>query len=235
MTTAERILFAARKLRGGQGELAQRIGVHRNTVTNWVKGRSAPDTSQVSDISKLTQTPMEWLINGTGSPDLAPDQAFEAAFARGLNRISAGFEHLAEPDQAYTAANIITVRATSPAPTGGFIIGGGNGHLRRPHGLLGIDAAYAIRMPDSSMAERHRQGDPLFIHPHRPATAGDSVLVLTRASSTAPVTAWLREFVSHSDASTIVRQLRPDAITEFPGTTIIAIHKVLSPDDLFAL
>ncbi|HSK38174.1 MAG TPA: S24/S26 family peptidase [Arenibaculum sp.] len=46
-----------------------------------------------------------------------------------------------------------------------------------PEPLAGVTGAYAVRMPDGSMAPKYEAGQLLFIHPYRTPRTGDAVVV----------------------------------------------------------
>lgn len=45
-----------------QREFAEKIGVSLSTVTNWEKGKTEPDVSQLRTISKLSGIPMDYIF-----------------------------------------------------------------------------------------------------------------------------------------------------------------------------
>lgn len=64
------------------------------------------------------------------------------------------------------------------ASVGQYILTGNYDTIQRPKVLDGVDGAYAISMPDESMAPRYHTGETLYAHPSRPPRPGiDYVLV----------------------------------------------------------
>lgn len=49
---------------GGVQAMADRVGVSRNTVGNWLAGRSEPPRSALMVWSTITNCPLEWLETG---------------------------------------------------------------------------------------------------------------------------------------------------------------------------
>lgn len=45
-----------------QREFAEKIGVSLATVTNWEKGKTEPDVSQLREISRLSGIPMDYIF-----------------------------------------------------------------------------------------------------------------------------------------------------------------------------
>lgn len=49
----------------GVQEIADLMGVSRNTVSNWINGRVTPNRTQLTVWSAYTGAPLEWLERGT--------------------------------------------------------------------------------------------------------------------------------------------------------------------------
>lgn len=58
------ISVAAARVNSGlnQREFAEKIGVSLATVTNWEKGKTEPDASQLREISRLSGIPMDYIF-----------------------------------------------------------------------------------------------------------------------------------------------------------------------------
>lgn len=58
------ISVAAARVNSGlnQREFADKIGVSLATVTNWEKGKTEPDASQLREISRLSGIPMDFIF-----------------------------------------------------------------------------------------------------------------------------------------------------------------------------
>ena len=59
-----RITLAAARVNSGlnQSEFAREMGVSLATVTNWEKGRTEPDATQLRKISQLSGIPMDYIF-----------------------------------------------------------------------------------------------------------------------------------------------------------------------------
>jgi DNA-binding XRE family transcriptional regulator len=57
----DRIHKARRACRMGQAELAQEVGVSRQTVSNWERGQSTPDLDEALAIATATGSSVGWL------------------------------------------------------------------------------------------------------------------------------------------------------------------------------
>ena len=56
-----------------QGDLADRMGVSRNTVSNTESGKSTPQRVVINAWALATGCPVNWLITGCAPPGPAPD------------------------------------------------------------------------------------------------------------------------------------------------------------------
>lgn len=65
---AERI--KRRRLAAGltQGQMADRLGISRVSVTNWESGRGRPDIDRLSVIGELLSVNTDWLLAGGDEP-----------------------------------------------------------------------------------------------------------------------------------------------------------------------
>jgi transcriptional regulator with XRE-family HTH domain len=45
-----------------QGQLAKQLGVTRQTVNNWLQGRTSPDSAELWKLHELTRIPLESLV-----------------------------------------------------------------------------------------------------------------------------------------------------------------------------
>lgn len=64
-----KISLAAARVNSGmnQREFAEELGVSLATITNWEKGKSEPDVSQLRKISQLSGIPMDFIFVKTES------------------------------------------------------------------------------------------------------------------------------------------------------------------------
>ncbi|MBZ4486265.1 helix-turn-helix domain-containing protein [Microbacterium sp. cx-55] len=66
---ADRIRRAMRVSGLGTGDLADALEVSRNTVTNWISGRTAPRPRDLKAIALRTGFPFAWLETGEAPHD----------------------------------------------------------------------------------------------------------------------------------------------------------------------
>lgn len=178
-------------------------------------------------------------LTGMGSP---PIEAHEVLALTGLGSL------------AYPQTNVEPVAVAVPRPAAmpldlpvyGHAVGGDNGdfalngdvvdRVRRPPGLLGNRAAFAVYVRGDSMEPRHYQGDLLYVDPARPARSGDDVLVEmkpTRAGEPGP--AYIKQLVVQTPIRVVVRQFNPAKDITLPGDRILRVSKILKLADLLGI
>jgi transcriptional regulator with XRE-family HTH domain len=108
-------------------------------------------------------------------------------------------------------------------------------YVDRPPGLEGVDDAYAIYVVGESMCPEHKPGELRFVHPHRRYRADDTIILQTRAYPTAGIEAYIKNFVRETPDEVTVRQLNPAAVIKYKKSTIFAIHRVLTVNELFGV
>ncbi len=108
-------------------------------------------------------------------------------------------------------------------------------YVRRPPGLAGARDVYAIFITGESMVPEHRPGDLRFVNPHRPPHVGDTVVVQIKAHETAPIEAYIKHLVRRTADWLVLAQLNQPAEIKVKPATVVAVHKVLSVNELFGV
>lgn len=108
-------------------------------------------------------------------------------------------------------------------------------YVRRPAGLAGARAAYALYVEGDSMFPRFEPGDLVFIHPHRKPLPGDYVIIQEADSNNGEPRAFIKRLVKITGTTIRVTQFNPEATIDFvirPGTVV---HKVITDGDLYGI
>lgn len=63
LTLSECIRIARRRAELDQDQLAARVGVSRQLVSKWERGKSIPDIVQTARLAHATQTPVAWFTD----------------------------------------------------------------------------------------------------------------------------------------------------------------------------
>lgn len=85
------------------------------------------------------------------------------------------------------------------------------------------------------MEPEHRPGDLRFIHPDRPPRIGDSVIVQTRNREHEPIAATIGHLLRRTATHIVIGKLNPPAEVHVKRDTVIALHKVLTLNELFGV
>ncbi|MCW4114772.1 XRE family transcriptional regulator [Aurantimonas sp. MSK8Z-1] len=109
------------------------------------------------------------------------------------------------------------------------------GYVRRPPALLSVPDAYALYVSGSSMTPQYNPGDLVFVHPHKPARAGDPVVVQARYQEGGGVEAFLAHYARLTAEHVIVSKLSPTAEVRFDLRFVQAVHRVLTMNELFGV
>lgn len=101
-----------------------------------------------------------------------------------------------------------------------------NGEVRqyvpRPATLLRVNQAYAIFMHGHSMEPRFREGELLYVNPHRPPSQGDDVVIeMTDGRG------FVKRLVRRTTKTVYVQQFNPAKEIEFPAGDIKNIHLIV--------
>lgn len=107
--------------------------------------------------------------------------------------------------------------------------------LLRPPGLMPKERVYALVVRGVSMEPRYREGDLVFVAPDRPRRAGDIVVVQTRNHDGADIQASIKEMARENVREVVARQYNPPAELAIRRATILAVHRVLTLNELLGL
>lgn len=107
--------------------------------------------------------------------------------------------------------------------------------VKRPPALANSVDVYAILVSGDSMAPMHPSGELRFVNPHRPANAGDTVIVRTKLWDAAPEQAYIKVLRRRTPNHIVLEQLNPSATIEIPLSVIDGVHRVLTTRELFGV
>lgn len=113
--------------------------------------------------------------------------------------------------------------------------GGVIDYVRRPPGLTGAKGVYALFVTGDSMDPEHPHGELRFVHPGRPPGPGDTVIVQCKYREDGPIEAYIKRLVRRNADKLVTRQTNPAAEIEFELKTVVAVHKVLTMNEMFGL
>lgn len=204
ITLGSRIALAARSFPGGQKGLAAEIGVHRNTLSSWISGKTSPTAKQLEALAKATGQAPGSFAAGSADGDARGDR------------------------------NDIPILGTAAGSVAGSIAVSETvvDWAPRPVGLAHARDAYALFVSGSSMEPRYRPGELIFVYPGRPAVPGDIVVIQTQRYQGGHVVAYVKELVRRTEKAIVARQYNKPAEIEFTHDSITAVHRVMTVNEL---
>ncbi len=105
--------------------------------------------------------------------------------------------------------------------------------VRRPASLVAATGAYAVYVGDRSMAPMHSDGELRFVDPARPVVIGDSVVVVTQDHDRALLQPTIKILAATEAEYVHLRQINPEGTIRLSRSVIIAIHHVLTMNELY--
>jgi phage repressor protein C with HTH and peptisase S24 domain len=205
-------------------ELAQKLGV------NWV-----------------------WLFTGEGEPRAsrkgrAAESVASSPFAP--QPFAAGSLGGAEIDLAAGMPMRGVAALKRDVPVRGTVIGGDDGDftfngdvvdlVRRPPGLAGASAVFAVYVHGDSMSPRFESGDLVFVNPSRPPTPGCDVIVeMAPQHGEGAGACYIKRLLRRTADKVVLRQFNPPAGEkqdfEIEHKRIRNLWRVLTPAELLGL
>lgn len=176
---------------------------------------------------------------GRGSPLITEAEVMELTGLTGLLPPgNAGPEALPVPRAASMPIDVpVFGMAVAGNGDGDFSLNGDVvDRVRRPAGLVGNRAAFAVYVRGDSMEPRHYQGDLLYVDPARPARSGDDVLVEMKPLRPGePGPAYIKQLAVQTPLRIILRQFNPAKDITLPGDKILRVSKILKLADLLGI
>lgn len=105
--------------------------------------------------------------------------------------------------------------------------------VRRPPGIASVKGAYALYILGDSQSPRFEAGELVFVHPHRPVSIGDDVVVQLLNDDEAVSCALVKRLLRRTATELHLRQFNPQKDFTVPINRVRAIHRILNNADLF--
>jgi phage repressor protein C with HTH and peptisase S24 domain len=97
----------------------------------------------------------------------------------------------------------------------------------RPGSLKDVPNAYAVYVVGTSMEPRYHPGEVAHIHPGKPLTVGDYVLVQRLGITGEPPRAVIKRLAKRTGAKIVLEQFNPPTLIEINNADIVSIHRVV--------
>lgn len=251
MKTPSERLRRAREVRGYRSAagFARAANVSEVTYRAYENGTRSLQVDNAMAFARLLAVDWVWIMTGDNPPPFAGDSAGVSAKADG----PPPFEAKSWQNQGSSAAELTQAPVTLPpsqemprdVPVYGTAAGSAKGafqledaiidRVRRPPGLAGAADVYAIYVIGDSMEPMIAAGELRFVHPHRPVQVGDVVILQVREGKDEPVQAYVKKLVRRTNGKIVLQQFNPDRQLAFDAKHVVAIHRVLTMNDLFGV
>lgn len=192
-------------------EICRRAGLSEAVIRNVGKRDEAePNVRTVRLLAKAFGVAPEWLAFGVGGK--------------------------AATEETSLPPDTLPIRGVAAGSTlGTALIGDIIDYVERPAGLRHVADAYGLFVVGESMAPRYTPGELVFVHPQRPIARGDNVIVQTRHYDGDKVSVSLKIFETIDDKKLTLRQINPAATSEVARNVVVAVHRVLTTNELFGV
>lgn len=202
-------------------------------IRNIRRGRSNnPRRDTLEKLARVLDCSFEWLATGRG-PVAPPTEAGEAppAPAGGLRDAA-----MTVPARSEMPQDVPVLGTAAGSLKGAFQVDTGApiDRVRRPPGIATAVDIYALYVVGESMAPRFEDGELIYVSGRRPVRPGDYVVVQVRADD-GHVEAYCKKLKKRDTERLTVEQYNPATTFDIPAGTAIAVHKVLTLNDLFAV
>lgn len=242
-TVAERITYLRQMHNRTQAEFAEAVEkqrrsmpdggtdtVSRGAVGNWESGKGI-SRSNMQAIAEAFGISFDWLVTGRGTPPTPQTIPPALPELRGeARRASVGLPEMNRDLPVLGTAAAAAIGQGAFQLTSDVIE-----YVARPPGLAGAKGVYALYVEGDSMLPRFSPGELIFVHPGRPISAGDVVVVQEPDSENGEPRAFIKILISKGGASIRTRQLNPPLEISFRHRDGVTVHKVMSTNELFGL
>lgn len=181
-----------------------------------------PRRDTLEKLAGVLDCSFEWLATGRGPVDPPAD---------------IGGELPDLPPRHQMAQDIPVLGTAAGSEAGAFQLQSGNPieHVRRPPGVASAVDVYAIYVVGDSMMPRFDEGELIYVSGKRPARPGDYVVIQTTNSADGDMKAWCKKLVRKDSRTITVEQFNPPKTFGIPASSTLAVHRVLTTNDLFGV
>jgi phage repressor protein C with HTH and peptisase S24 domain len=94
---------------------------------------------------------------------------------------------------------------------------------------------YSLYVEGTSMEPQFQPGDLIYVHPDKPPRFGDAVVIQVQLGDSEAMEATIGILSKRATEMVTIRKHNPNAEIDIPRSTIVAIHKVLSVNELYGV
>lgn len=237
-TFHDRLNFLVEQSGKAPQALSREAGLDKETLRKLLANPSqVPSTKTLTGLARVFAVSEQWLLHGGDPSQPQPDflmQTKDGVVAVEAKRQPAAPELPARSSMPLDVPVMGT--AAGSLTRGAFQFEGGVvDYVRRPPALAGAKDVYALFVEGESMIPQYHPGELIYIHPHRPARIGDIVVVQCRNGEHNPEEASLGIYRKRTEKAIVLGKHNPAAEIELNRTHVIAIHRVLTTNELFGV
>lgn len=204
---------------------------------------SSPRGATLTRLAQALDTTEAWLLTGKGDDEIPPGAmgfVTHLAFEPEMTVPQASKAPKAAPPLPARQAMPLDVPVMGTAAgshlRGAFQFEGGIiDYVRRPPGLMNAKDIYALFVEGTSMEPQFFAGDLIYVHPHRPAKAGDIVVITCKNGEHQSEEATLGIYRRKTEKAVVIAKHNPKAEIELNRGLVTAIHRVLTTNELFGV
>ena len=102
-----------------------------------------------------------------------------------------------------------------------------------PHGVKNVKNAYALRVRGHSMEPQYFENDIIFIQPNVVPKPGDTIII--QQQQMGEIHAFIKRYKGKTNGNLVTEQHNPKARVEYPLNSIIALHRVMTSNELLGI
>ncbi|MBF0270290.1 MAG: helix-turn-helix transcriptional regulator [Alphaproteobacteria bacterium] len=220
-TLAERTKQRRNEMKISQASLAKQVGCKQQTIGQIENGKIT-ETGYILKLANALGVSANWLTGLSEDQNTTQQQPIHADI-----RPPANHEMPRDLPVLGTAAGSVSGALQIDHDPVDFV--------RRPPALAKSPQAYALYVRGDSNAPVYHDGDLIFVHPGRPARIGDWVVIQIRNHDADHPQSWVKRLSKQDDKYVVAEGLNPPQIHTFKREHVIAVHRVLTMNDLFGV
>lgn len=211
-----------------QAKFGAGFGVSREAVSQWEKGKSTPEQDKLEKMAERYDVSLDW-IAGKGPDQRMSKPQGDVQAVDNTQRMVAGpnISTIAYQggEKGLSSWNRdVPILGHAKAGIEGFFLDNGEilGMAYRHPGQVGVKGAFAVYVRDESMIPAFKPGRVAWVHPSRPCTLGDDVLIELVDGQ-----AFIKEYKRKTAEHLICRQWNPEKDVRFDIKKIKHIYLIL--------
>lgn len=146
-----------------------------------------------------------------------------------------------EDRPAHNATIAGPIRLAHTVPAYGHAAGGSEGQfplngnkiadILAPPSLYGVRDAYAVYVAGTSMLDRYRPGEVVFVNPRLPYRRNDYVVAQISSDAGEPPDAYVKMYISMDERHLRLMQHNPEKELRFPRRRVVSVHRIVMGGD----